>query len=143
MNPWNLFRKIINKWRLNTCLGNLMFINESWRPKVDTDIIENTRQILLHIESFMPIQCVPTYRNSIQLEWKNKDKSYMEFEIDHTQVKCMIMSYFGNQRVTTALYEFITKNTIRKTIDLQSYKTMNQVINDFMNGNYDEICKLD
>lgn len=150
MSNWNLFRKIKNKYQLKRCLKNLNYIIEyqdpkitdPWIPKIDNEIIESTKQILSHINSYMPIQCIPTYRNSIQLEWENKNKLYMEFEIEYDQVKCMIMPYFGDRKITSELYNSIKEIAIKEAFNLEYYNYMNQIIEDFMNGKYDEKCKL-
>lgn len=143
MSIYNLFRKIINKWRLKICLENLDYAIECEDRKVDINIIEASRQILLNIKSYIPDICTSTYRNSIQFQWENKNLSYMEFEIYNDCIKCMIVPYFGRLNPKKKTLADLERIVVHESFPLQAYKYMDQVINDFMNEKYDKHCKLD
>lgn len=89
-----------------------------------------------------PDRIYPTGRDTIQFEWEIKDGSYMEFEIYKNDVNCLIVP-FHNILAANKQYEKMKELSKTKRFILMDLKSMNETIQDFLDGVYSDHANFD
>lgn len=105
-------------------------------------VYNNMLNILLKLYQ-VPDLAVPTFRNSIQFEWKNSNGSYLEFEVYEDMVTMLLIPYEKMMKKYNRfdLYDIYSRSRIFK---LHEITDMNILLTNFLDEKYDwpEIKKI-
>lgn len=91
--------------------------NENGAPMIDSKVIDEVRDILSSIVAVPSV--FPTPRNSIQLEFHEKNNSYLEFEVSFSQIKMLkktartsdvILQVINKQQINDEIRAFYAEN---------------------------------